>query len=690
MMMEKTRTMTLLVVGGACTMAAAFGADQENPQARKDALDTVVVTTARMVEPLTIVTDPRTPRQPLPAHDGADYLKTIPGFSVIRKGGTDGDPVFRGMAASRVGIQIDGEQVLGGCGMRMDPPTAYVFPEVFDRIVVVKGPQTVLQGPGASAASVSFERERDTYREPSWRASASLLGASFGRRDMVANVRLGSPRFAAELAATRAEADDFADGAGRAVHSAYDRWSLNGAVAWTPDDDTRLELTMARSDGQAAYADRGMDGVRFERDNVGLRWERRQPTPTVERVRAQVFHNYVDHVMDNFSLRDFVASPMMPGRAVSNPDRRTAGARVEVDWLPRENVKSVLGIEWQENQHRLRSTMNELMNPYGSLPRVEDARFRSDSLFAEVRWRTSLRGQWIAGGRLDRWNAEDSRSAVPVGMTSVPNPTAGQQRRTTLGSGFARYEYSPERLGTLFAGLGHVERFPDYWELISSGKESTTTLSAFNTRPERTTQIDAGVMRRSGSVEWSVSVFLSDVDDFILVQSNYPKAMRSTTVVRNVDARTWGGEADARMELGAHWRMSGSLMHTRGENLTDGLPLGQIAPFEARLSLDYERLNWSAGALLRAVDRQDRIAVNQGNIVGQDLGPTAGFAVLSIYGSWRGSEALRVVAGIDNVLDKNYSEHLSRGGAMVTGFERTAKVNEPGRTAWIKIMADWP
>ena len=56
----------------------------------------VEVTAPLPREPLVTVTDPKAPRQPLPAHDGADYLKTIPGFSVIRKGGTDGDPVLRG------------------------------------------------------------------------------------------------------------------------------------------------------------------------------------------------------------------------------------------------------------------------------------------------------------------------------------------------------------------------------------------------------------------------------------------------------------------------------------------------------------------------------------------------------------------------------------------------------------------
>lgn len=72
-------------------------------------LDEVVVTAPQSTQPLTVKTDPKKPRQPVPAHDGADYLKTIPGFSVIRKGGTDGDPVLRGMAGSRLNILLDGE-----------------------------------------------------------------------------------------------------------------------------------------------------------------------------------------------------------------------------------------------------------------------------------------------------------------------------------------------------------------------------------------------------------------------------------------------------------------------------------------------------------------------------------------------------------------------------------------------------
>lgn len=117
----------LAVLAGTAHQAAA-GPSSDTPSADAQRwLREVVVSAPRMKAPLVLEMDAKAPRQPLPAHDGADYLKAVPGFSIIRKGGTDGDPVFRGMAASRINLQLDGEQIVGGCSMRMDPPTAYVF-----------------------------------------------------------------------------------------------------------------------------------------------------------------------------------------------------------------------------------------------------------------------------------------------------------------------------------------------------------------------------------------------------------------------------------------------------------------------------------------------------------------------------------------------------------------------------------
>jgi iron complex outermembrane recepter protein len=653
---------------------------------RSTELEEIVVTAPRMTAPLLVVTDPKQPRQPLPAHDGADYLKAIPGFAVIRKGGTDGDPVFRGMAASRVNILVDGQQLLGGCGMRMDPPTAYVFPEAYDRIVIVKGPQTVLQGPGNSAATVSFERDIQRMTEPGAYGSGSALAGSFGRTDLVGDLRMGTPDVYGQLTGTRAESDDYTDGSGDEVHSRYLRWSGNAALGWTPNERTSLELSGAVSDGEAAYADRAMDGVKFARDNLALSFDQELGGSRVKRLEMQAYYNYVDHVMDNYNLRQFVPTASMPGRAVSNPDRETTGAKALIDLAFGEQVTGTVGIDLQANLHTLRSTMNQTLRPYEAMPRTADGRFRSVGAFGEFTFETGTSGRLVTGLRVDDWHAEDERQMLNAGMALVPNPTAGDERDETLVGGFIRYE---RELGaqpvTIYAGLGRVERFPDYWELLAAGKESVSSLSAFGTRPEQTTQLDVGVIRETARASFSFSLFYSDVQDYILIESDYAKGMRRPTVTRNVDASTWGGEADALFALAESLQLSGTLAYTHGRNQTDDAPLAQMPPLEARLGLEYSRTAWSAGALLRMVAEQDRYVVNQGNIVGQDLGPTAGFTVVSVNAGWRPREGALLTAGIDNLLDKTYAEHLSRSGAMVQGYVQTTRVNEPGLTLWVKL-----
>jgi iron complex outermembrane receptor protein len=632
--------------------------------------------------------DPKAPRQPLPAQDGAEYLKGIPGFSVIRKGGTDGDPVLRGMAGSRLTILLDGEQLLGGCGMRMDPPTAYVFPESYDRITVVKGPQTVLYGPGNSAGTVRFERTNERFQQPGFRGVASLMGGSFGRNDEVLDATGGTSAFYVRGIGTRSHSDDYEDGKGTRIHSRYTRWSANAALGWTPSDDTRLELSGTRSNGEAAYADRTMDGARFLRENVGIRGEWRRLTDRIEKVEVQAYRNYVDHVMDNYSLRTFTPSMMAPGPMVNAPDRLTRGGRVALGLRVAEATKLTLGLDTQANDHTIRKTGNEWTLPVENMVRMDDGRFKNSAVFGELDHPFSGRDHLLLGLRADRWHAADPRATVAITMmASVPNPTLNHERNETLTSGFFRYEREVFAGATFYAGVGHAERFPDYWEAIS--KESLTTASAFDTRAERTTQLDLGWVKQTGAIQASVSFFYSKVKDFILIQSNVSKASgmgtRLATVSRNVDATTWGGEVGVGTKVAGFLKVDASLAYTRGENDTDAKALAQIPPLEARLGLGYEAEAWSTGLLVRGVQRQDRFAVNQGNIVGQDLGATGGFAIVSLNAGWKPAKGWLLTAGVDNLFSRTYAEHISRSTSMIPGYlVQAVRVNEPGRTLWLK------
>ena len=645
-------------------------------------IDEVVVTAPSMAQPLVVTTDPRKPRQPVPAHDGADYLKTIPGFSVIRKGGTDGDPVFRGMAGSRLNVLLDGEQILGGCGGRMDPPTAYVFPAAYDRITVLKGPQSVVHGAGASAATVLFERE--LKREAGSKGNAALTVGSFGRNDEMLDARTASETVYIRAGGTRSAADDYADGDGKAVHSSYNRWSFNSALGWTPDDDTRLELTLAKSDGQAAYADRAVDGSKFTRDNYGIKFDKKKISPLFDSVEAQYFYNYVDHVMDIYSLRSGNPSSMM---AAMNPDRKTTGGRAAVGLALGDATKLKLGVDTQNNIHTGRSgAAPGYMGDYTLQARVQDAAFRSSGVFGEVNHHASERSRIIGGMRVDSWYAEDNRSAISRGMGSVANPTANQTRNETLNSGFVRYEQDLTA-ATVFVGLGSTTRAPDYWELFSY--ESVATASAFNTKPEQTKQLDVGMNFANGEMSGSISTFYNKISDYNLIQSNAAKGMSSVSITRNVNATTYGLEAALVSKVSETFKLDGNLALVRGDNDTDGTALAQMSPLEARLGANYDDKTWSYGALVRAVADQDRFVVNQGNIAGRDIGSTAGFVTFAVNGGWRISKAAKVTAGVDNVFNKVYAEHLSKSGTAVTGYAQTTRVNEIGRNIWIKANVEF-
>jgi iron complex outermembrane recepter protein len=59
--------------------------------------------------------------------------------------------------------------------------------------------------------------------------------------------------------------------------------------------------------------------------------------------------------------------------------------------------------------------------------------------------------------------------------------------------------------------------------------------------------------------------------------------------------------------------------------------------------------------------------------------------VFSLNAGYRPRKGMLIAGGVDNLFDKTYAEHISRAGAMVSGFDQTTRINEPGRNIWIKL-----
>ena len=682
----KAKMLCICVAMALSQQAVAEAAVEQEAHAERTVnLDTLVVTGVAPVASLTWVTDPRLPRQPVPASDGADYLRTVPGFATLRSGGTNGDPVLRGQFGSRLNLLAGDGALMGACPSRMDNAMSYVSPETYDRLTIVKGPQTVLWGGGASAGTVRFEREIPYFDQSGLRLDGSAMFASHGRNDQVLNALAGTPVFYGRLTANRSESGDYEDGAGRRVPSAWDKWNADAAFGWTPDPDTVLEASVGTGDGQARYAGRGMDGSQFDRTSYGLRFEKKGMQGRLREVTANVYYNDVDHVMDNYTLREPDPDGAMPMPMASNVAHRTSGGRAAFV-LGGEHWELTTGADARSSRHSRRSAPGR--DQYLAQPWQVDARFRQAGAFAELHWHLDARNHLIAGARVDRAEAEDRRASTG-GMMPMPNPTLGQTRAETLPSAFVRFEQDIDgRPMRWYAGVGHTRRMPDYWELFSPDRGPDGAANAFaGVQPERTTQLDVGLRHAGKRVDAWVSAYAGRMTDYIAF--DYIGAAGGTTTrARNVDADIRGGEAGLEWRAAEHWKLGGTVAYARGELAGTGQPLPQMPPLEARLTAAWDNGTWSAGALLRAVAAQDRVSPELGNVVGRDLGPSSGFAVVSLNGGWRINDQLRLAAGIDNLFDRDHAEHLNLAGTSAFGYPADpVRIHEPGRTLWVKLSA---
>lgn len=672
-----------------CVVCYSAAVSAESTSTQHQTLAPIVATAQQgnAASGLIVHADPKQPIQPIPATDGADYLQSIVGFNGIKNGGTNSDVTFRGMFGSRIKILTDGSESLGACPARMDSPTSYISPESYDRISVIKGPQTVQYANTGSAATVIFEREKpELTAEKPYQGQASVLIGSFGRLDHNVEAVLGDAQKYVRLNANRSESNSYQDGDGHSVPSSWERWNTDLALGWTPNENTWLELTAGKSDGEALYAGRDMDGSQFARESLGLRFEKKNITEVIQKVEGQVNYSYNDHIMDNFSLRTPPLAEMehhsmkmlMPNPMSMQVTRRTLNSRLAVtsEW---DQLSLVTGVDSQMNKHG--GAMTSPTMPSMNKPFQSDMKFQSYGAFAELTYPLNEDNKVVTGARVDQ---------IKIDALKL-----NDERKETLPSAFIRLERQhPEHEVKSYIGVGYVERVPDYWELFSTAHgNSGMSKPAFNDlATEKTLQLDLGYQQQRGAFSSWVSAYAGLVNDFILMSyHNHPTSgghghgASFSASAKNVDATIAGAEAGIGYQFTDAIQADVSAMYAWGENSTDHRALPQIAPLEGRVNLRYVQDKYTLGALWRVVAAQDRISLNEGNIVGYDINESKAFNTLALNATYNLMKDVDVAIGVDNLLNQTYTEHLNKAGSSGFGFASNEQFNNTGRNYWARV-----
>lgn len=678
---------TILLASSALAMAAGA----VSPALAQDTLvDVLVVTSARAPAQTTDVERPD--HRPVEGPDATLLMNHVPGGARVGNGALSGQVQYRGLFGARLNLRIDGQHFATGGPNMMDPPFHYAPPALIEALEIDRGVSPVSQGPGlAGGVDAVFRRIGFSDGEGYAGYDLTFQGRSTDESYSAGGVAgYAAEHFRFNLLGSYETGDNTRIPGGEIADTAFERGVFGlsaGARGGAHEGSIDLRRQNTGPSGNPPFA---MDIIYFDADigRLGYVWRGGET-----KVSANVGYADVTHGMNNFTLRPGPAAPMTRETIA---DARTRSAEVRLD-------RPVLGGVLRIGADTERVDRNVLItNPLNALFFIEslpDIDIRRTGGFVEwtgamgpvagevglridshsARAGTAALGSAVAGGPVmlaNAFNAADrtlDNDTVDVVARLWTPPADGLSWRLTL----ARKTRVP----------GHVERFSWLPTEASGGlADGNIYVGDLALKPEVAWIAEAGFDLATPRAYVRPTVYVRSIDDYIqgvpiIATTGTPAATQvmvasmngdaTPLVFANVDARLYGADVAAGYDLAGPWRVDAVASYVRGERRDINDALYRVTPASLAVSLTYEKERWSATLESRLVASQSKVSATNSEQ------PTDGYAIVNLYGDWQVRDGVRLSAGVENLFDERYEDHLA-GYNRVAGSEVPVGARLPG------------
>jgi len=635
-------------------------------------------------------------------------LTTLPGVCMRALGGHAGEPVIRGLGWERVDTQYNGLNLYGACPSRMDPPLNLFSANSMDTVEVEFGPASVTKGPLPIGGRILLENHLDLapgdgpLHSVQASGSASTVGDSYATGIQAEHATASS---AFRIEGSIESSGDYDSGDGTTVQANRD--SEKAAAFWTQrlSDHVLLELgTRWIYDTDVDYIALPMDS-RYAKTNITtgqLTWS--PEGDFLKEVQFRTGLGEVEHLMDN---QDKANRRMVEAFTPSTAE--SSHAALETNWKI-DSGELRVGIDGSRlERDALRNRTMVMMNRTFLDPIWPDLTQEQIGVFAEWERPIGTQTQLRAGLRAD-WFEQDAGKAdqriVPgpgVGPTTVKDawvdvggsePGVVQTEDTPVSANLA-LQHTLESDWMLQLGLSRVEAVPNLTQRYLSFGPVPGGFGVGNPSLDMETKWELE-LRTEGSVgahRMGAAVFAARVEEYLLpttvamLDVNGDGRIDRVRGTKNADAELFGAEASALIVCSDSLTLPVSLGIVRGEVADTGTPLPEIPPLDLRAALRWEQGEshpWFIEFGGQFAARQDRIDPE----FGEDETPS--YALFHLKGGWTFAEGWRIEAGIENLFDREYHDHLTREVLLPEGDLKAGdEVPGPGRGFHLALQADW-
>ncbi len=607
-------------------MASEVVAETDAPDEHHQLEEIVVTATplARTVEslaqPASVLTGDALVRKQ--AASLGETLANEPGVNSTYFGPIASRPVIRGQFGERIEVLNNSLSALDASALSEDHAVG-LDSILADRVEIVRGPATLLYGSGAAGGIVNVvdSRIHETPLDRPVSGAVSLgTDSAIGKQAGAFKIDVGNenvalhldymrrstddieiPGFAesAVLRALEAEEDEAEDGEEKAFGSVAntDSDTEAGAAALTFSGERGfLGFSVSRYNSNyglpGAHAHEGEAGGEDEEEEI-IRIDLDQSRFDVRGER--VFAGFIENLSFRAALNDYSHVELEGPEVGTRYDNSGIDSRIELTHAAIGNLVGAFGVQFKEID----------FDAVGEEAFVPPSRTRQLGLFVFE--------EWAATGDLT------FQGSVRLEQQDIDTPgQAGYQRSAFGASVGALWAWSES--STLSANLSVTERHPNSTELYANGphlavqrfERGSITLGNGILRKETSQNLDLTLRGSVTGVEFSLTGFFNDVDDYILLNptAEFEDGLQVFDFGQ-ADAELYGFEAEALIHVfqddgrHAHVRVFSDL--TRGKFRSGG-NLPRMSPLRYGVSFHYQSGGLDASLQAARTAEQDRVA----------------------------------------------------------------------------------
>ena len=693
-------------------------------------------TNAEQLKPISVtdtaIHSSNSPKPTSVESDVTTLMEKVPGGGVHSNGAISGQTYYRGIFGPRMNVLIDDTRIESGGPNWMDPPLHYMPNTLVESFEVERGIDSVSNG-STLGTTVKVTPKSSEFSDSNKFSLQSDLELSAHSVDSGYNaggiVGIANDQHRFHITGSHDDGDDFRSGDGDVDGTEYERSSVGagyGVQLGKHELSFDARYVSSKDSGTPSLP---LDPNFFHTELYNFEYLGEVNDFVVE---LDVFHTDIEHQMRNFDLRpapDFSSLPLPPfvgtDRREINVDADDTGAKLKLTRAI-SNGEISFGIDGHNADHDA-----VILDPDVALFFVTNFNnAEEDHLGFFTEWKGKIKQTSVELGfrykqvETDADEVDAQPANLPAAAVMGTPPAAVRALRDRFNNAdrsqeddlidiAAKFNFPINDELSFIAGFARKTRAPTYLERylwiplnVNAGLgDGNNYIGNIDLDPEWSNQFELGLDWANDRAYFNPRAHYQRINNYIqgvAVESNTfntpiigvsggANGDATPLQFENVEAEIYGFDTDWGYQLNQQWTVSGQASYVRGKRRDVNDDLFHIAPPRASAALTRNFGNGSATIEGVVVARQTKISdeltddpANPNN----NNDSTPGYGLINLYGQYTPASMsnLSIQAGVENLLDKEYTDHLNGFNRVAgNGVDVGERLPGPGINAFVTL-----